>query len=192
MHARDGALSHFDHSLNALLLLANAALRQGDSVGLMSFAGERRWLAPRKGVGNLNVLLNSIYDLETTARPSDVLAAAREVMGHLRKRSLLILVSNLRDDDSEELGLALRLLRKRHLVLVASLRERALGKCLEAPIRSMEDALRNAATHQYRLARETSHERLRGERVLWLDSEPDELPARLVNRYLDIKRSGRL
>ena len=90
------------------------------------------------------------------------------------------------------LGLALRLLRKRHLVLVASLRERALGECLEAPIRNVEDALRNAATHQYRLARESSHERLRGEGVLWLDSEPDELPARLVNRYLDIKGSGRL
>lgn len=192
MHARDGELSHFDHSLNALLLLANAALRQGDSVGLMSFAGERRWLAPRKGVASLNVLLNSIYDLETTTRPSDVLAASREVLLHLRKRSLVILVSNLRDDDSEELALALRLLRKRHLVLVASLREQALGEALDAPIRTMEDALRNAASHQYRLARESSHERLRGKGVLWLDSEPEELPARLVNRYLDIKGSGRL
>ena len=192
MHARDGELSHFDHSLNALLLLANAALRQGDSVGLMSFAGERRWLAPRKGVGNLNVLLNSIYDLETTSRPSDVLGAAREVVLRLRKRSLVVLVSNLRDDDSDELDQALRLLRKRHLVLVASLREQALGEALAAPVHSTEDAIRNAASHQYRLARESSHDRLRGRGVLWLDSEPEELPARLVNRYLDIKGSGRL
>ncbi len=192
MHARDGALSHFDHSLNALLVLANTALRQGDSVGLMSFAGERRWLAPRKGVGNLNVVLNAIYDLETSSRPSDVLRACREVLLHLRKRSLIILVSNLRDDDAEELQMALRLLRKRHLVLVASLRERVLGERLEAPIRDFDDALGVAATHDYCLARDRSHEALAGTGVLWLDTEPDDLAGRLVDRYLDIKKSGRL
>lgn len=192
MHSRDGELSHFDHALNALLLVANAALRQGDSVGLISFAGERRWLAPRKGVGNLNLLLNTIYDLETTTRPSDVLAVARDTLRHLRKRSLVILVSNLRDEDSTELEMALRLLRRRHLVLVASLREEALAETLEQDIEHFDEALRNAATHAYLRDRELAHERLRGKGVLWLDAEARELPARLMNRYLEIKRAGQL
>ena len=34
MRARDDDLSHFDHTLNAMLLLAYVALRQGDAVGL--------------------------------------------------------------------------------------------------------------------------------------------------------------
>ena len=88
--------------------------------------------------------------------------------------------------------MALRLLRKRHLVLVASLRERVLGERLEAPIHEFEDALSVAATHEYSLARERSHEALQGTGVLWLDTEPDELAGRLVDRYLDIKKSGRL
>ena len=51
MLAQDGLLSHFDHSLNALLLLAYVALRQGDSVGMSAFSHEeRRWVKPIKGV----------------------------------------------------------------------------------------------------------------------------------------------
>ena len=37
-------LSHFDHALNAALLLAHVALRQGDAVGLMTMAGVDRYV----------------------------------------------------------------------------------------------------------------------------------------------------
>ena len=48
MHASDGALTHFDHALNAMLLTAWFALKQGDGVGVCTFAGAGRWLEPRK------------------------------------------------------------------------------------------------------------------------------------------------
>ena len=35
MLAKDGELTHFDHVLDAALLLAYIALRQGDAVGLI-------------------------------------------------------------------------------------------------------------------------------------------------------------
>lgn len=176
------------HSFSSPTLRSAKAIRSGSSALRVNGAG---W-HPRKGVGNLNLLLNTIYDLETTTRPSDVLAVARDTLRHLRKRSLVILVSNLRDEDSAELEMALRLLRQRHLVLVASLREEALADTLDAPIEQFDDALRNAATHAYLRDRELAHERLRGKGVLWLDAEARELPARLMNRYLEIKRAGQL
>ena len=51
MMAKDDELSHFDHTLNALLLLSYVALRQGDAVGLSTFSGgeQSRWISPRKG-----------------------------------------------------------------------------------------------------------------------------------------------
>ena len=45
MRAKDDNLSHFDHVLNAVLLLAHIALRQGDSVGLITFGGTSRQLS---------------------------------------------------------------------------------------------------------------------------------------------------
>ncbi|MEM7294962.1 MAG: DUF58 domain-containing protein, partial [Pseudomonadota bacterium] len=63
MRARDSQISHFDHALNAMLLSAFVSLRNGDAVGMLSFAGSERWLPANKGNGQLHNLLNQIYDL---------------------------------------------------------------------------------------------------------------------------------
>lgn len=192
MRTQDGELSHFDHSLNALLLLAHVALRQGDAVGLHTFGGPRRHLKPAKGAGNVHRLLNTLFDLEPTLQPPDYDLAAREFMHRQPKRSLVVLVTNLRDEDSDELLPVLRALRARHLVLVASLRERVLDEVAEAVVSGFDAALEQAAAHQYLALRRGGHERLAAEGVFLLDVTPEQLPARLVNRYLDIKQSGAL
>ncbi len=192
MHSRDDALSHFDHALDAVLLLAHVGLRQGDAVGLLTFSGERRWMAPRKGSGQLHLLMNAVYDLRTSSRASDYLGAARDLVEHLRKRALVVLVSNLRDEDHEELVVAARLLSRTHLVLFASMKERALARPLERPVRNVDDAVLVAATHQYLQGRHRAHDMLRRSGVLALDAEPQQLAVALVNGYLDIKGRGLL
>jgi uncharacterized protein (DUF58 family) len=190
MHARDGALSHFDHALDALLLLAHVALRQGDAVGLLAFGGAPRWLAPRKGAAHLDRVMNSVYDLESSTRASDYLAGAQDLASRLAKRALVVVISNLRDEEHEELRRAAKLLGHRHLVLVASMKERALSAALETKVRDLDSALSVAATHQYLLARHRAHERLRRSGVLALDAEPQKLAIALVNGYLDVKAAG--
>ncbi len=192
MSAQDGELSHFDHSLNAVLLLSYVALRQGDALGLLTFSGSERWLSPRKGTGALNQVLNSVYDLQPSLHTSDYLAAAQTLMQRQRKRALIILISNLRDEDSSSLLPALQLLRRKHLVLLASLQESALNQTLEQPAPDFRTALRQAAVAEYLLHRRQAHENLAHQGVLQLDTEPQNLPITLINHYLDIKRAGRL
>ncbi len=192
MHARDGALSHFDHALDAVLLLAHVALRQGDAVGLLAFSGAPRWLAPRKGSKQLDRVLNAVYDLESGTRASDYQEAAQQLAARLQKRALVVVVSNLRDEDHEELRHAARLLGRRHLVLVASLKERALSSALATRVRDLDTALTVSATHQYLQARRRAHDLLRKSGVLALDAEPQQLAIALVNGYLDVKASGML
>jgi len=192
MRARDGDVGHFDQVLNSVLLLAFVALRQGDAVGVMTFSGERRWLPPAKGRRALAEILHRVYDLETTKAPSDYLEAATELMVRQRRRALVVLLSNLRDEDSDELRSAVELLRTRHLVLVASLREAALRDRLARPPRDLSDALAVASVHRYLETRRRAFEALQVRGVLSVDVEPELLPARVVNRYLDVKRSGLL
>jgi uncharacterized protein (DUF58 family) len=192
MLAQDGPLSHFDYTLNAILLLSYVALRQGDALGLMTFSGEHRWLAPQKGMSTLNLVLNTVYDLQPSTHSSDYLYAAQQLMKTFNKRALVILISNLRDEDNDELLPALQLLRKKHLVLLASLQEHVLNEGLEHPVYTFEEALRHAATLDYLNYRRQAHEVLKGHGILYLDTEPEQLPVRMVNRYLEIKRSGML
>ncbi len=58
------AVSHFDQTLTALLLLSFVALREGDAVGLLTFGSEARWMPPRKGRAALDDLMERLYDLE--------------------------------------------------------------------------------------------------------------------------------
>lgn len=191
MWTQDGVLSHFDHTLNAMLLLTYIALRQGDTLGLMTFSGEQsRWLAPRKGLNAVNVVLNTVYDLQPSLKTSDYLNAAKQLMTRLNKRALIILVSNLRDEDYEELLPAMKLLQRRHLVLLASLQETVLTEVLEQPVNHFKDALRYAATHEYVHLRQQAHQTLHQHGVLYIDTQPEYLPIALINRYLEIKRAG--
>ena len=191
--AQDGELSHFDHVLNAALLLAYVSLRQGDAVGFMTMSNEPpRYLSPRKSAATVSLMLNRVYDLQPTLLTPDYYAAAVELMLRLKKRALVVILSNLRDEDDDTLLPALRLLGRRHLVLFASLRENLLSRALTARVNSFDRALTHAAAADYLRVRELAFRRFKHSGALCLDVEPEQLPVALVNRYLDIKSGGRL
>ena len=193
MRSRDDALSHFDHTLNAMLLLSYVALRQGDAVGFGTFAHPApRFFAPRKSTTTVQMLLNATYDLQPTLHTPDYLAASDLLCHRLRKRSLVVLLTNLRDEDDSTLQPALAQLRKHHLVLVASLRESGLEHLLRMPVDDFDDALGYAAAMDYRQARQKQLARLHAQGIHVLDTIASQLPVALVNQYWDMKRSGTL
>ena len=114
--ARDGLLSHFDHALNAALMVAWIALRQGDGVGLLAAGGAERFVAPQRGMGTIDVLLNALFDLQPQAVATDYLAAVATLASRQPRRSLVLLLTNARDEDAEDLLAAVRELQRRHLV----------------------------------------------------------------------------
>ena len=191
MRSQDGELAHFDHALNACLLLSYTALRQGDAVGLSTFASEQsRYLAPVKGTGQLNVLLNTVYDLDSSQRPADYQAAVTELLARQKRRALVVLVTNLRDEDDAQLLAAVKRLGQQHRVLVASLREDALDRLRQAPVQTLPEALAYCGTVDYLNARAELHKQLAAHGVPTLDSRPSELGAALVTQYLAWKKAG--
>jgi uncharacterized protein (DUF58 family) len=192
MRAKDGDLSHFDQALNSLMLLAHVALKQGDSVGAMSFGGVQRFFAPKKGASALDEITNVLYDIEPQPVTGDFLDAATRLMKAVPKRSLVVVLTNLRDEDEDELHMAVRMLATKHLVVIASLREAVLASLRDTPVRTLDDAITVASAHRYLDERKRAFARLARRETIALDIEPEKLPIALVNQYLDIKRSGRL
>jgi len=103
-----------------------------------------------------------------------------------------VLVTNLRDEDDEELLTAVKRLGRQHRVLVASLREEVLDQLRQAPVHNLPDALTYCGTINYLNARTDLHERLSAQGVALLDVRPGELGAELVTRYLSWKKAGTL
>ncbi len=192
MRARDGDLSHFDHALNAMVRLAHTALRSGDAVGMLSFGASQRWLPIRKGVATVSRLLNTVYDLETSTAASDFTTGAAELQRHVNRRSLVVVLTHLRAEDADDLLAGVELMRRRHLVLVANLRDEALDLELRQPVDDFAGALRSVGAWQYEIERRELRSRLRSRGVWSLDVTPSRLSPRLVEQYREIKRAGHL
>jgi uncharacterized protein (DUF58 family) len=188
--AYDG--SHFDQALNAAMLLAYVALKDGDAVGAMTFGhdpSQQRHFAPAKGMAALNALVARLHDIEPSPTHSDYLAAARDLMLRLKRRSLVVVLTNFRDEDCEELEDALKLMRTRHLVLLASLKEGVVAEIASQPLDDNTAIVDVAAAHWFQNARAEAFRRLAGKNQLLVDVEPEKLAATLVNRYHAVKRA---
>jgi uncharacterized protein (DUF58 family) len=192
---RTGAIgtSHFDQVLNAVMLLSYVALKQGDAVGAMTFGappGEEKSFAPKKGAQALDALMGELYGVQPTPTHSDYVAAAQSLLRRYPKRALVIVITNFRDEDSSELSQALRLLRSKHLVLLASLRERIVGQLISQQLTSAEVVLDVASAHLYEQSRRDAFIRLSARDALMVDAEPERLGIELVNRYHSVKSAG--
>lgn len=190
MRAKDDELSHFDHALNAVLVTAYVALRQGDAVGLGAFAAQERWIAPVKGQHSIQSLMNQVYDIHSSTETTDLVQLASKAMTRYRKRSLVVLVSNLREEDRADLLLAARLLTRRHILVVASLREDFIDKTLATPPEGLQNSINYAATHSFNAARMELVRHLGANNVIFVEDVPARLHVAMVNEYMALKRRG--
>ncbi len=217
MRALENKLSYFDYALNALLMSSYIALDKGDAVGVMAFSGEPSWLPPVKGKTSVNLLLNHLYDLHTSTQSSDYIEAAEQLLSRQRKRSLVILLTNLRDEDQPDLMQAVEMLSQHHLVMVVGLQEQLLqaapigiggqnidepkrhrrdgddqSSTSERPTQSTEDVLLYAGVKHFERERARLFALLKAKGVSVVDANNKNLHIQLVNEYLRLKRLGRL
>ena len=172
-----------------MLLLSYIALRQGDHVGVLSFGGTDRWLPPVKGTHAMTTVLNHLYDYETAPFPSDFSEAAERLLSHQRRRALVVILTNLRGEDSSELSEPLRRLRQKHPVVLASLREEGIGKLLNKEVQNFDDALGYLGAEDYAAEREATLARLRAEGIVTIDATAQKFPVALANCYLDTRET---
>ena len=192
MRHKDHNVEHMDQTLNSMLLLSHVAAKQGDAVGFMAFGNDHTWCPPRKHKGIVKHLLDHCYGLNAGLVMSDYLLAAQRLIELQKRRALVIILTNSRDEDRDDLEKAVLILRKRHLVVVADLYESFLGDMLKQDPENFEQSLQMLTTENFMRQRKEMHSSLNSLGAMCLDCTAEELPATLVNSYQQIKHSGRL
>ncbi|WP_024610169.1 DUF58 domain-containing protein [Pseudoalteromonas sp. TB64] len=182
--------NHFDHALNALLLLAHRVLKQGDWFSMQSFNQEVRWLPDVKGSQNVSRIMNHFYDLYPDQSSSDYIVAANKLITKRSKRSLVLLVTTLDEQGFDEILPAIKLLQRHHLVALINIDNRALNEVIEEPILESRDATKHCAALGMLNSHKKSMAKIRKEGVIAIDSKPEQLLPNVINTYLNVKHSG--
>lgn len=182
-------MSLLDHSLNAMLMLGLVALRKGDSVGMIAFSDRiDSFVPPRGGMNQLNHLLHASFNRFPRLVESRYDQAFLYLATHCRKRSLVVLVTNVIDEvNSHQIQQYLSSLAGRHLPLGVMLRDHQLFDAADAGLGRADQPYRAAAAADILIWRHQVLRDMAHQGVLALDVFPEEMTAPLVNRYLEIK-----
>jgi uncharacterized protein (DUF58 family) len=181
-------ISLLDHAFNAALMLAYVALRKGDAAGLLCFADEvQAYVPPRGGMNQMNRLLHASFDRFPQLVESRYDDAFVYLNSRCRKRSLVILITNVIDEvNSQQIGRYLTSLVGRHLPLGVLLRDHAIFDAAAAT-NDERTLYRAVAAGEIVAWRRGVLADLERQGVLSLDVFPEQMTAPLVNRYLEIK-----
>lgn len=202
---RDG-YSLLDHALNASLMMAYVALKQGDSVGMICFSDRiHAYIPPRSGASQMNRLLQAGFDQFPRMVESRYDQAFLHLNQACKRRSLVTMITNVVDEVNSEVVVDyLSNLSGTHLPLAVLLRDREMFDAADAPLAATLAAAENqidagetavddftlyraAAASDILVWRQEVLAGLKHRGVLVVDAFPDELTAPLVNQYLEVK-----
>ncbi len=191
--------SRFDAALDSALVLADVAARGGDRVGLLVFDDAvRAWVPPAAGVAAVARVRDALIPVQPVLAESDYAGAFRTLAERHRRRSLVVIFTDVIDARASRALLA-HVARgaARHLPVVVAMRDAALDAAAQGEMSNARDGgplavYEQAAAEELLLAREEALARMRRAGVSVLDVPAGVMTAALVNRYLELKGRGAL
>jgi uncharacterized protein (DUF58 family) len=185
-----GGATRLDFAVNAALVLAHVAAARGDHVGLLVFDRQlRRHLAPTRASRTVvPQLARLLYDVAPTAVESDYGLAFDWLATHHRRRSLVVLFSDvLSKAASESLTAHMATSARRHLPLCVAIDDPAVRDAGAGPLQTADDVYHRAAAAELRRERAEALRAMSERGVLVLDVPPQAATPTVISRYLEIK-----
>lgn len=182
-------MSLLDYALNSVLMLSYVALHQGDSVGMICFSDRiHTYVPPAGGKRQMNRLLHAGFNQFPSLVQSRFDEAFLYLSTHCRRRSLVVLVTNVIDQvNADQVQNYMQNLIGCHLPLLVLLRDHRIFEAADNPAPDPEVLFRSAAAGQLLVWRNQAIRRMRAGGALALDVFPDDMTSPLVNQYLEVK-----
>ena len=189
MTGRIGTETKFETALHASLALMSASARAGDNCGLLVFGRRvRKFLPPKRGAEHLDSVLESLHDVEPELVEPSYSRAFQFIASNTKKRAFVVILTDLVDkDSSKELIASLKLLRPRHLPLVATIGDRDLNRLVSEPPRDQKDLFTQSAAEEVIYQRESALRLVETVGGLALDVTGETLAPKLLEAYLRVK-----
>jgi uncharacterized protein (DUF58 family) len=194
MTARIEQETKLDSAVHAALALMSAAARAGDNAGLMVFGRRiKSFLPPGRGHDHIDAALEALHAIEPEMIEPSYSRAFEFVAANSKKRSLVVLLTDLVDEEgSKELLMSLKLLRPRHLPLVVTIADRDLKAVVSVPPATSDDLFTQSVAEEIIHHREAALRLVESQGGLALDVTAAALAPALLEKYLQVKERGLL
>ncbi|MBN1440894.1 MAG: DUF58 domain-containing protein [Anaerolineales bacterium] len=189
MQSPVGPMAKLDYAVNAVLLLAFVAAGKGDKVGLLSFADDiQHYLRPQAGRRQFYRMLKALYAVEPQSVEPDYRRAASYLAGKERKRSLVILFTDLTGNFGVRALLeGMGALAGRSLPMVVTVGAPDIHQAAAARPADSESVYLRMEAEALLEERRQALDALRRKGVLTLDVPANHLSVAVINRYLELK-----
>ncbi len=182
-------MAKVDFVINSVLLFSYVATLKGDQVGLLVFADQvQQFIGPEAGRGHFQKLLDAMYALESQPVEADYGRALNYLQAHNKKRSLVVLFTDLSGSRaSESLLTHFPRLTPRHVPMLVTIRDPVLDQEASQHPTDSDAVYRRAVAEQMIDERRLLLEHLQQRGVFTLDVAAEHLTMTVVNRYLQLK-----
>ncbi|HLA09553.1 MAG TPA: DUF58 domain-containing protein [Pyrinomonadaceae bacterium] len=194
MTARIEQETKLDSAVHAALALMSAAARAGDNAGLMVFGRRiKSFLPPGRGHDHIDAALEALHAIEPEMIEPSYSRAFEFVSANSKKRSLVVLLTDLVDEEgSKELLTSLKLLRPRHLPLVVTIADRDLKALVSTSPANATELFSQSVAEEIIHHREAALRLVESQGGLALDVTAAALAPALLEKYLQVKERGLL
>lgn len=102
--------------------LAFSAIKNNDKIGLVCFTDVvEKFVPPRKGTGHVLRVIRELIAFEPTRHGTDIAGALDHVSRIMRRRAVVFVISDFQDEGYDR---SLRMLRRRHDLILVDVRDR--------------------------------------------------------------------
>lgn len=182
-------IAKLDYVVNAVLFLAYVATGKGDRVGMMTFADDvQHYLSPHQGRGQFYRMLELLYAAEPQPVEPDYYKAFTYLALKQRRRSLIVIFTDLTGGLSlNMLVTQVALLARHSLPLVVTISEPDVHLAAHQTPSTSLAVYERAVAAQVLDERRVVLETLQKRGVLTLDVPANQLSTAVINRYLELK-----
>jgi uncharacterized protein (DUF58 family) len=193
MQMEFNGLTLLDHSINSTLVFSNICLLKGDKFGLLTFSDKMGSQLPAdKSSTQMKRIMDLLYDQKTKFKDANFELLQSVVRQKIKTRSLILLFSNFENEFAMRRALPYLIqMNKKHLLVVvffqnSDLKELAYNRSYNVRDLYTSVVAERMITMKARMARE-----MKQFGIQTILTNPEELSANVINKYLELKARGR-
>ena len=185
-------LSLVDYAINATLVMSNISIRKQDKAGLITFSDKIGTIVPASSrPTQMNTIQEVLYNQKTRHQESDFGRLYRNIKWNIKRRSLLLLFTNFESVVSLNRQLPyLRSIAKDHLLVVVFFKNSALYASQKQNKATITDVYEHTIAEKFITEKELVVMELRKYGIQTVLTEPENLTADTINKYLEVKGRG--